>query len=368
MAVGKPKDLKKFIEAWTSSNDFQIGSLLGYPKCCTRFFNNHWTTQGHVDTTWAMAMQTGNKLVNDRIIAIDGPSHANILWRWVGVRAVPHLPCSFDCKNTITFAKAFWECANASQSQEYEWLNEILSWPVEWSALHGIAEIKTPILKIIARSDANPYKYTVKKIGQDYPPEGANGLVFPYRVNSLINSEIKLNDWYFMDNGFASASEMDSAQEPIVQVASNHLDERSGNILDLGCGNGGLLKKITKTNESIIPYGIDNSLEKVKHARILIPGHRDNFHVGNMFCEDLLSRLDKSFELVLLMPGRLLEVDEKYRHTLYNFLRKNAKNIMVYAYGDWLTRFEGLGRLATLAGFRLLCNSKDPVVSLAIIC
>jgi hypothetical protein len=182
VVVGKPKELKKFLEAWTSSNDLQIGSLLGYPECCIRFFNNHWTIQGHIDTTWAMAMQTGNKHVNDRIVEIDGPPHTNILWRWVGVRAVPHLPCSFDCKNTITFAKAFWKCANASQSKEYEWLNEILSWPVEWTALHGIAEIKTPILKVTARSDATPNKYTVKKIGHGYPPEGAKGLLFPYRL------------------------------------------------------------------------------------------------------------------------------------------------------------------------------------------
>ena len=31
---------------------------------------------------------------------------------------------------------------------------EILSWPVEWSVLHGIAEIKTPIFRVISRSDA----------------------------------------------------------------------------------------------------------------------------------------------------------------------------------------------------------------------
>jgi hypothetical protein len=187
-------------------------------------------------------------------------------------------------------------------------------------------------------------------------------------MNSIIISGIKLNDWYFLDNGFASAFGMDSAHEPIVQFVSNHLTERSGSILDLGCGNGVLLQKITNAKRCIIPYGIEISLEKVKHAGLLMPKHRENFHVGSMFCEDLLSILDKSFELVLLMPGRFLEVDQIHWHILYNFLDRNAKNIMVYAYGDWLSRFEGLGRLANLAGFRLLCNSKDPVVSLAVVC
>ena len=186
-------------------------------------------------------------------------------------------------------------------------------------------------------------------------------------MNSIIISEIELNDWYFLDNGFASTAGMESAHKPIIQLASELLVKKSSHILDLGCGNGALLREIMKANDCIVPYGIETSLEKVKHARLLIPEHGGNFHVGNMFCKGLLGRLDKSFELVLLMPGRLLEIDRVHRHTLYNFLNRNAKNIMVYAYGDWLTRFEGLGRLAGLAGLRLLCNSKEPVVSLAAI-
>ena len=53
---------------------------------------------------------------------------------------------------------------------------------VEWSGLHGIAEIKTPVLKISARTDATAQKYTVRWSGTGYPDEGATGLRFPYRA------------------------------------------------------------------------------------------------------------------------------------------------------------------------------------------
>jgi hypothetical protein len=61
-----------------------------------------------------------------------------------------------------------------------DWLDEVLAWPVEWSALHGIAEIRTPIAKVAMQTDATASKYTIQYPGRGYPREGARGLVFPY--------------------------------------------------------------------------------------------------------------------------------------------------------------------------------------------
>jgi hypothetical protein len=71
-----------------------------------------------------------------------------------------------------------------------DWMLEILDWPVQWSALHGIAEIKTPVLKVSARTDATPVDYVVRRPGRARPREGARGLGFPYgRVRSRRLSE-----------------------------------------------------------------------------------------------------------------------------------------------------------------------------------
>jgi hypothetical protein len=67
-------------------------------------------------------------------------------------------------------------------AEEMGWLEEILRWPVEWSCLHGIAEVKTPILKLSANTDATASKYVVRRRGDRYPAEGARGLSFAYRL------------------------------------------------------------------------------------------------------------------------------------------------------------------------------------------
>jgi hypothetical protein len=63
---------------------------------------------------------------------------------------------------------------------EVQWLLQILRWPVEWSALNGIAEIKTPIAKVSAATETTSTKYVVRRVGDGYPAEGATGITFPY--------------------------------------------------------------------------------------------------------------------------------------------------------------------------------------------
>ncbi len=101
----------------------------------------------------------------------------------MNLRAVPHLPCCFDCQHGVELGKKLIEIGRKTgYEEEMNWLLEILSWPVEWSALHGIAEIKTPILKISAQTDAMALKYVVRREGNAYPLEGAQGVNFPYSV------------------------------------------------------------------------------------------------------------------------------------------------------------------------------------------
>jgi hypothetical protein len=90
----------------------------------------------------------------------DGPMASNILLQSLGIRAAPHSPCSFDCRETVRLAEDLAAVAAASgYGEEYGWLSSILSWPVEWSALHGIAEIRTPIVKLCTPTDATAHEY-----------------------------------------------------------------------------------------------------------------------------------------------------------------------------------------------------------------
>ena len=94
VAIHRPELAAEWLRAWDASEDARIGELLGFPPCCVSFFEDHWKGAGHSDVVPGMR-------------EVDGPWEANILLRWLGVRLVPHLPCSADCAATVTLARAY---------------------------------------------------------------------------------------------------------------------------------------------------------------------------------------------------------------------------------------------------------------------
>jgi hypothetical protein len=182
VVVGRREDLAEFHEAWKRGDTAAVGHLLGYPACCLDFCRSVWETLGAEDTTWPMASAAGND-IDATVLESRGPAETNILWRSMGIRAVPHLPCRSDCSGSIALARKMFETGcNIGFQEEFGYLMDLLSWPVEWSALHGIAVIKTPVLKICTKTDSTPRKYTVRCAGSRYPVEGAQGLTFPYHM------------------------------------------------------------------------------------------------------------------------------------------------------------------------------------------
>ena len=145
-------------------------------------------TSAALDPTWGIAAATTAELQREtdsagETLSVTGVPQTNLLWKWLGLRPVSHTPCRFDCPETIAQADAVWALARElGFDEEIGWLTEILSWPVEWSSLHGIAEIRTPVLKICTRTDATKRRRSVRWTARDgaYPAEGARGVRFPY--------------------------------------------------------------------------------------------------------------------------------------------------------------------------------------------
>jgi prolyl 4-hydroxylase len=375
--VGSLEDVTRAREAWVAREDDALGLLLGYPECCRKFFRAVWVDQRSIDTTWAMAANTAES--SDSVVTLESqqPGLVNILWRWLGVRAVPHLPCRFDCGESLEFGERLLRVAEgAGYREEVEWIREILSWPVEWSALHGIAEIKTPILKISTRTDATAGKYVVRWTGTNYPREGATGLRFPYRVparqlmtegrsfqlglNQIIQPLAPERSWYYLNNGFSSLEAMSDLHRPLVALARRKLSGLTGNVLDLGCGNGALLAKICEGQDGLTPYGVDSSDLSLEHARGLLPKFAENFQPGDIFNCDLWSGGPR-YALTLLMAGRLLEVKRLVADRLLQTLRTKSDAILVYCYPGPGTR--GLASLAQEWGL-LLEDPTDEIAAL----
>jgi len=177
------EDLPRYQEVLRSSNHDPIGFLLGYPDCCRKAFLQRCSENAFWDPTWLTALETNDGPVAAFTVDLEQGPVANMLLRWVGIRAIPHLPCRFNCQSSILLGTRFLQLGIETGFQaEMEWLEQILSWPVEWSALHGIAEVKTPVLKVCTRTEATANKLVLRWKGSSYPAEGAQGLVFPYKT------------------------------------------------------------------------------------------------------------------------------------------------------------------------------------------
>lgn len=175
-------DLTSFRSAFANSDESLMGRLLGYPQCCVKAFEARFATSLRVDPIWTISIDSSSAHPSPgNGVMFDSSACSSVIWRYIGISSISHLPCSFSCSETSRLSVARLELGRRlGFASELEWLCDMLSWPVEWSALHGIAEIKTPILKISTRTDSTASKYVIGILGSTYPIEGARGLSFPY--------------------------------------------------------------------------------------------------------------------------------------------------------------------------------------------
>ncbi len=396
VALCRPAVAKEWSEHWHGhQNDDAIGALLGFPDCCRAFFQTIWIEEKYLDTTWPMAINGGYALrqdsdalfddVNLRTVKVEGYDECNILLRWLGVRAVAHLPCAFNCPETVKVADEFAQVGSDHGFRAaVDWISEMLSWPIEWSALHGIAEIKTPILKISSRTDMTAEKYVVRREGSSYPVEGSDGLIFPYRKaagqveltktpafaraftgpielksaveiveaaratkedplgikKSPLVTVADLPKDLWTDNGFDTYEAMNLAHDVLLAAAPIDLLHAGDTVLDLGCGNGRLLERLGESVDGLRLYGIEAAAERCRRGGERLRGYGNMqiaIYEGSMFDPDLW--IEPQYDLVFFMPGRLLELrDAGVRADTLRGLLRLCSRAVFYAYGDWLEK------------------------------
>jgi hypothetical protein len=357
LVIGRSNDAFTFARHWEASDHEGIGALLGYPSCCRDFFAKVWVERRMVDTTWPMACATpGARRTALRTLVIEGASLASPMLRWLGVRLVPHLPCTHHCAASVAFAM---ELANVGRfagfGQEMDWAEEMLRWSVEWDANHGIAELRLPVARIVARSDATAARHVVRVLGDGTAPaEAAHGLRFPYRApakrpqserlafqrglrNSLQGDAPLPLDTEFRDNGFSSYRAMQLAHGPLIAVTRAALEGRGvADVIDLGAGNGRLVHAIC-AGTALRPAGVDLDPERIERAKARgDAAQAERFVVADLFEMRRWPALSGPLAAALLMVGRLSEGDAAMPGAatrLLTHLRAYAERVVVYRYG-----------------------------------
>lgn len=347
-----------------------LADFLGYPSCCSRSYAQGVGSLPAREPIWQMAAASNRSPTRAQEVHVTGPCEANVICRPLGIQAVPHVPCSFDCEATATLGRRFVELGRqVGYATEMDWLLDFLDMPMDWSSLHGIAEVRTPLLKMAMQTAPTASLHRVRRAGATYPDEGGLGLAFPFKshrgtrltksrgyrrgLQNPIQEPTTLANRLAADNGFLSVSEMKAAHQPIIDVANGILAGKSGNIIDLGCGNGFLLKSICAANPGLVPFGIDRDPERIRNARMLLADSQQNFVAGDLFDDEHLWTMSRRYACGILMPARLLEAGFERASWLRRKLESHCDTLLVYAYADALRRWGTLEIIAAKVGLRL---------------
>lgn len=271
--VTSPEDMPSFFKAFIEGDNQVMGELLGYPKCCIEFFEKAWP--GKVDTTIEMEK------------AEEYSIWCNVLLRYLGCRMVFHLPCSFKCKETESIGLRYFKLLHEYFEQEALWLQEMLSWPTRWTGLHGIAEIKTPVFKVMTRTDAWSDMVAFNL--------GGKQIIMPQGVPKYP----RIDDW--TSNGFTTKQAMKEAHDSVIIATGAKFRELEGKIIDLGCGNGELLSRFNRAKVLVgVEADYNRFMEGVEDKVNII-----FFHMNILdYCKKVWS---EKFDLCIIDWNRLEE-------------------------------------------------------------
>lgn len=147
----------------------------------------------------------------------------------------------------------------------------------------------------------------------------------------------KLWDMYWKDNDGSNIfrpNGFDTYPEEIYDLFLSLVDH-DGKVIDLGCGNGLMLRHLLmKSKHKLIPYGIDFIEESIRQAKeLILPMYAENFKVGNIVNIDLGTN---SFDFIFFDP---YDVHSDDIQAMIDKLLKACKpggKIIFYTYRDVL--------------------------------
>jgi hypothetical protein len=198
--VGRSAEIETLAGAWERGVCAEVATLLEYPMCCGQFLAE-LVDERCLDATWSVAHNSDQAPSDLSHFSIRVEPETNMLWAPLGIKPVPHISCSFGCAASRQVGQQITERARVmGYKAEIGWMRQILSWPVTWSALHGIAETRTPILKMVTRTDATAAKHSLDWHGAEAPESATPGLSFPHQPPR----RLKISDSRSFQRGLAN--------------------------------------------------------------------------------------------------------------------------------------------------------------------
>lgn len=179
LIIGSAIHVASYKRAWEANDTDALGELAGVPDCCRRA-HAAFREAELIDPVWSLT--TARSRTSETEADVRCPPSMNILLRPLGIDLLGYVPCSFECEESLRRGAARLSLAReAGTAEAFAWLEEVLGWPIEWSALHGIAELKTAILKSAYNTDFTPQRLILRYHGRALAADAARGLSFAYK-------------------------------------------------------------------------------------------------------------------------------------------------------------------------------------------
>lgn len=172
------QDADQFSAAEHDRNEAAIGPMLGYPDCCTRFFERVWK-QGCFDPIWQIAENTAREAARSKDICYqreDSLAEQTIVlppnaegckissfFRYIGVRITSHFACSMNCRASIEISDQRIDLARQLGIVGIDAALEVLRLPCRWECQHGVAVITAPVFQFRMPSMSYAVKHVVQQ-------------------------------------------------------------------------------------------------------------------------------------------------------------------------------------------------------------
>jgi len=131
---GKAEDSKKLEN---EGKHKELGIALGYPSCCSEFFEKHFEEESKRNNDFTLAVLKES----------DGfkfPFYTNIASRHFDLALLSHFPCSFSCSKSIEIGKKHLEVVKKEDAQAAEIIEGMLKGGVVYTENNGVFLLRYP--------------------------------------------------------------------------------------------------------------------------------------------------------------------------------------------------------------------------------
>lgn len=136
MYVSKSQELAEQAKQLEAKNKHtELGILLGYPKCCSEFFENNFQIESKRKNDYTLAALRNSN-------GFSFPFYTNIAIRHMDLTLLSHFPCSFTCKHSIKIAKNNLKIIEKYSRRYHNLISDMLKGAVIYTEDNGVFLLK----------------------------------------------------------------------------------------------------------------------------------------------------------------------------------------------------------------------------------